>query len=222
LKEEFFLEIFDFKASVRTRKGNGAARVLRAEGRVPAVLYGPKTEPVTLSVDTKDLETVLKQGAAGQLLLNLIVENGETFNRPAMIKEVQRKPLSREFLHVDFYEIDMHRKIVVPIPVATTGKCKGVEAGGMLQIIRRELEVLCLPTQIPATIDIDITDLDMGESIHVEDIPLAGDLEVPHDVNFTVVTVLSPKAVEGPEALEGEEEAAAALGEEGPAAEAEA
>jgi large subunit ribosomal protein L25 len=216
------LEIFDFKASVRTRKGNGAARVLRAEGRVPAVLYGPKTEPVTLSVDTKDLETVLKQGAAGQLLLNLIVENGETFNRPAMIKEVQRKPLSREFLHVDFYEIDMHRKIVVPIPVATTGKCKGVEAGGMLQIIRRELEVLCLPTQIPATIDIDITDLDMGESIHVEDIPLAGDLEVPHDINFTVVTVLSPKAVEGPEALEGEEEAAAALGEEGPAAEAEA
>jgi large subunit ribosomal protein L25 len=216
------LEIFDFKASVRTRKGNGAARVLRAEGRVPAVLYGPKTEPVTLSVDTKDLETVLKQGAAGQLLLNLIVENGETFNRPAMIKEVQRKPLSREFLHVDFYEIDMHRKIVVPIPVATTGKCKGVEAGGTLQIIRRELEVLCLPTQIPATIDIDITDLDMGESIHVEDIPLAGDLEVPHDVNFTVVTVLSPKAVEGPEALEGEEEAAVAVGEEGLAAEAEA
>jgi large subunit ribosomal protein L25 len=216
------LEIFDFKASVRTRKGNGAARVLRAQGRVPAVLYGPKTEPVTLSVDTKDLETVLKQGAAGQLLLNLIVENGETFNRPAMIKEVQRKPLSREFLHVDFYEIDMHRKIVVPIPVATTGKCKGVEAGGTLQIIRRELEVLCLPTQIPATIDIDITDLGMGESIHVEDIPLAGDLEVPHDVNFTVVTVLSPKAVEGPEAIEGEEEAAAAVGEEGLAAEAEA
>ncbi|MFY9944158.1 MAG: 50S ribosomal protein L25 [Desulfobacterales bacterium] len=216
------MEIFDFKASVRTRKGNGAARVLRAQGRVPAVLYGPKAEPVTLSVDTKDLETVLKQGAAGQLLLNLIVENGETFNRPAMIKEVQRKPLSREFLHVDFYEIDMHRKIVVPIPVATTGKCKGVEAGGTLQIIRRELEVLCLPTQIPATIDIDITDLDMGESIHVEDIPLAGDLEVPHDVNFTVVTVLSPKAVEGPEALEGEEEAAVAVGEEGLAAEAEA
>lgn len=216
------MEIFDFKASVRTRKGNGAARVLRAQGRVPAVLYGPKAEPVTLSVVTKDLETVLKQGAAGQLLLNLIVENGETFNRPAMIKEVQRKPLSREFLHVDFYEIDMHRKIVVPIPVATTGKCKGVEAGGTLQIIRRELEVLCLPTQIPATIDIDITDLDMGESIHVEDIPLAGDLEVPHDVNFTVVTVLSPKAVEGPEAIEGEEEAAAAVGEEGLAAEAEA
>jgi large subunit ribosomal protein L25 len=216
------LEIFDFKASVRTRKGNGAAHVLRAQGRVPAVLYGPKAEPVTLSVDPKDLETVLKQGAAGQLLLNLIVENGETFNRPAMIKEVQRKPLSREFLHVDFYEIDMHRKIVVPIPVATTGKCKGVEAGGTLQIIRRDLEVLCLPTQIPATIDIDITDLDMGESIHVEDIPLAGDLEVPHDVNFTVVTVLSPKAVEGPEALEGEEEAAAAVGEEGLAAEAEA
>jgi large subunit ribosomal protein L25 len=143
--------------------------------------------------------------------LNLIVENGETSTRPAMIKEVQRSPLSRAFLHVDFYEIDMHRKIVVPIPVTTTGKCKGVEDGGMLQIIRRELEVLCLPTQIPAAIVIDITGLGMGESIHVEDIPLSGDLEVPHEVNFTVVTVLSPKAAEGREAVEGEEEEAEAV-----------
>jgi len=218
------LEIFDLKASLRTRTGDGPAHVLRGQGRVPAVLYGPKTQPVNLSVNTKELETVLKKGAAGQLLLNLIVENGETFNRPAMIKEVQRRPLSRDFLHVDFYEIDMHRKIVVPIPVATTGKSKGVEAGGMLQIIRRELEVLCLPTQIPAAIEIDITDLGIGESIHVEEIPLSGDLEVPHDVNFTVVTVLSPKAAEGPEVVEGEEEeeeeAEAAAGEA--AAEAEA
>lgn len=217
------MEIFDIKASLRTRTGNGPAHALRGQGRVPAVLYGPKTQPVNLSVDTKELETVLKKGAAGQLLLNLIVENGETFNRPAMIKEVQRRPLSRDFLHVDFYEIDMHRKIVVPIPVTTTGKCKGVEAGGMLQIIRRELEVLCLPTQIPDAIEIDITELGMGESIHVEEIPLPGDLEVPHDVNFTVVTVLSPKAAEGPEVEEGEEEeeeAEAAAGEA--AAEAEA
>ncbi|HSM75759.1 MAG TPA: 50S ribosomal protein L25 [Desulfobacterales bacterium] len=205
------MEIFDLKASTRTPTGNGPARVLRGQGRVPAVLYGPKTEPINLSVDTKDLETVLKKGAAGQLLLNLIVENGATSTRPAMIKEVQRSPLSRAFLHVDFYEIDMHRKIVVPIPVTTTGKCKGVEDGGMLQIIRRELEVLCLPTQIPAVIEIDITGLGMGESIHVEDIPLSGDLEVPHDVNFTVVTVLSPKAAEGREAVEGEEEEAEAV-----------
>jgi large subunit ribosomal protein L25 len=217
------LEIFDLKAGIRTRTGNGPAHVLRGQGRVPAVLYGPKTDPVNLSVDTKDLETVLKKGAAGQLLLNLIVENGETFNRTAMIKEVQRSPLSRAFLHVDFYEVDMHRKIVVPIPVTTTGKCKGVEDGGMLQIIRRELEVLCLPTQIPAAIEIDITGLGMGESIHVEDIPLSGDLEVPHDVNFTVVTVLSPKAAEGREALEGEEEeeeAEAVAGEAAAGAEA--
>jgi large subunit ribosomal protein L25 len=203
------LEIFDLKTNIRIRKGNGPARSLRREGRIPAVLYGPKTEPVNLSVAAKDLENVLKEGTAGQILLNLIVENGETFNRPAMIKEVQRNPLSRDFLHVDFYEIDMKRKIVVPIPVVTTGKSKGVEAGGMLQVIRRELEVLCMPSQIPDCIEIDITDLDMGDSIHVEDIPLQGDLEVVHDVNFTVATVLSPKAVEVEEELEGEEEEAA-------------
>ncbi|MGD8542645.1 MAG: 50S ribosomal protein L25, partial [Desulfobacteraceae bacterium] len=79
------MEIFDLKAGIRTRTGNGPAHVLRGQGRVPAVLYGPKTDPVNLSVDTKDLETVLKKGAAGQLLLNLIVENGETLNRTAMI-----------------------------------------------------------------------------------------------------------------------------------------
>lgn len=202
------MEIFDLKTNIRNRTGNGPARSLRREGRIPAVLYGSKTEPVSLSVNAKDLENVLKQGAAGQLLLNLIVENGETFNRPSMIKEIQRNPLSGDFLHVDFYEIDMKRKIVVPIQVVTTGISKGVEAGGMLQIIRRELEVLCLPTQIPEAIEIDITDLDMGDSIHVEEIPLAGDLEVVHDVNFTVATVLSPKAAEVEEVeLEGEEEA---------------
>jgi large subunit ribosomal protein L25 len=90
----------------------------------------------------------------------------------------------------------MDQKIKVMVPVVTTGKCVGVELGGMLQIIRRELEVFCLPDQIPENITIDITDLDIGDSFHVEDLQLEGDVEIPADVNFTILTVLSPKAEE--------------------------
>ena len=99
----------------------------------------------------------------------------------------------------------MDRKIRVRVPVTTRGKSNGVEMGGMLQIIRRELEVLCLPDDIPEVIEIDITELDMGESVHVEDIPLEGDVEIPHEVNFTVLTILSGRKVEEVVDEEGEE-----------------
>ena len=128
-----------------------------------------------------------------------------------MIKDLQIHPTTHEFIHIDFYEIDMKRKINVHIPVVTKGLSKGVELGGILQIIRRELEVLCLPTNIPENIEIDVTDLDMGDSVHVLDIPVEEDIEIPADVNFTVLTVLAPKV----EVEEEEEEEEALEGEEG-------
>ncbi len=120
-----------------------------------------------------------------------------------MIKELQAHPVSGNFIHIDFYEIDMKRQIKVMVPVITKGQAMGVENGGMLNIVRRELELLCLPGDIPEAVEIDITDLDIGDSIHLEDIPLGDNIEMAGDVNFTVVTVLSPKAEE--EAVEGEE-----------------
>jgi large subunit ribosomal protein L25 len=129
-----------------------------------------------------------------------------------MIKELQSHPVSGSFLHIDFYEIDLQRKINVMIPVVTKGVCKGVEVGGLLQIIRREVEVLCMPGDIPESIEIDITDLDIGDSVHVEEIPLGENVEIVSDMNFTLLTVVSPKIEEveeeEEEALEGEEEAA--------------
>ena len=119
-----------------------------------------------------------------------------------MIKEYQVHPVSRNYLHVDFYEIAMDRKIRVRVPVVTKGKPRGVELGGMLQVVRRDLEVLCLPQEVPEAIEVDVTELDIGDSIHVEKIPLEGDVEIPAEVNFTVVTILSPKV----EALPEEEE----------------
>lgn len=211
------MEQFELKAKIRKTIGNGPARTLRRDGRIPAVLYGPKTEPALLSVEIRDLEQIFKTGNVGQVLLNLVIQNGQESTRPAMIKELQAHPVSGNFLHIDFYEIDLERKIRVGVPIVTTGQPIGIENGGMLQIVRREIEVLCLPTQIPESIEVDVTDLDVGDSIHVEEIQVEGDAEIPADVNFTVITILAPKVEAEPEEEEEEldEEAAEAEGEEG-------
>jgi large subunit ribosomal protein L25 len=190
-----FLELHELKTNIRESTGNGYARALRRQGEMPAVVYGKGVEPVKVSVKTRDLELLLKKNRASQVLMNLIVGNTGT-PRSAMIKELQIDPVSRNFLHVDFYEVDMTEKITVKVPVAITGISKGVEFGGILQLIRKELEVMCLPQEIPDSIDIDVTDLDVGDSIHINDISAEGNTEFPSDVNFTVVTVVAPKREE--------------------------
>lgn len=196
------MEFIELKANVRTTTGKGPARALRRAGKVPAVLYGPKADTVLLSVGFIDVEQALKKSAIGQVFVNLVIQNGNITARHAMIKELQIHPVSRNYLHVDFYEIAMDRKIRVRVPVVTKGKPRGVELGGMLQVVRRELEVLCLPQEVPEAIEVDVTELDIGDSIHVEEIPLEGDVEILAEVNFTVVTILTPKV----EALPEEEE----------------
>ena len=202
------MDLIELKANIRTAVGNGPARRLRQAGQIPAVFYGPETEPILLSVYNSDLEQVLKKSRIGQVLLNLVIKDGDTFAKTVMVKELQIHPVSRNFLHIDFYEIAMDRKIRVKVPVVTTGKTKGVELGGILQIIRRELEVLCLPLETPQSIEIDITDLDMGDSIHIGEISPEGDIEFLEDANRTVVTVLSPKIEVEEEPIEEEEEEA--------------
>jgi large subunit ribosomal protein L25 len=211
------LELIELKTNIRTTTGNGPARRLRQKGQIPAVLYGPGTESVLLSVNISDIDMVLKKGRIGQVLLNLVIpNNGETSTKTVMVKEMQLHPVSRNFLHIDFYEVAMDRKIMVNVPVTTTGKAKGVEVGGILQIIRRELEVQCFPLDVPESIEIDITDLDIGDSIHVGDISRQSEIEFLGDENFTVVTIVTPKIEEEEEPVEEEEEEGeAAIAEEG-------
>ena len=215
------MELLELKTNLRSSVGSSPARELRRKGKIPAVLYGPETEPILLSVNIIDLEQAMQKGTSSQVLFSLAIQNGKTNKKTVMIKELQIPPVSRNFLHVDFYEIDMNRKINVKVPVTIKGKSKGIELGGTLQIVRRELEVLCLPLKVPESIEVDITDLDIGESVHVDEIPIEGDIEIPFDINFTVVTMLSPKFEEEPEELEEELEEAeeaeeAAAGEETP------
>jgi large subunit ribosomal protein L25 len=212
------LKQLELTATLRTDIGNGPARQLRMQGKMPAVLYGPKTEPILLTVDIKELETALKEGSLAQSIFNLSVDGSKKKASAVMIRELQRHPVSGNFLHADFYEIDMKQKIAVMVPVTPVGKSKGVEMGGLLQVIRRDIEVLCLPTEIPESFEIDITDMEIGDSLHVDEITTTENVEIPYDVNFTVLTVVSPKIEEEPEE---EEEAEVEEGEEGAAEESE-
>ncbi len=206
------MEFLELKVNKRKSVGNGPARALRRQKKTPAVLYGPQTESILLSVNNVDLKNAIKKSKGGQVFINLMIQNGKAVNHYAMIKELQTHPVSDDFIHVDFYEIALERKIKVKVPVVAKGKSKGVELGGILQVVRRELELSCLPAQIPDAIEIDITDLDIGDSVHVEEIHLEGDIEIDTDVNFTVVTVLTPKVEE--EVEEAEEEAEAEISDE--------
>jgi len=209
------LESIQLKAKVRKSAGNSPSRVLRRGGEVPAVIYGPGKDSVLLSVSVKDLENIFKKTNVGQAIFSLEIQNGVVSTRTAMIKELQIHPVSRKYLHVDFYEIAMDRKIKVKVPVVTHGIAKGIDFGGMLQVISREIEVLCLPLRIPKSIEIDITELNVGDAVHVRDIALPEDVEISADVNYTVVTVLATKVEEKvAEEEEVEEEAAAPVKEE--------
>jgi large subunit ribosomal protein L25 len=185
---------------------------------VPAILYGPKRDSLPLTVSPLDLDRIYKTSSSEQVILNLVIENGGTQNVTAMVKEVQAAPVTRQYLHIDFYEISLDEEIVVSIPVVVTGKSMGVERGGFLQIVRYELEVSCLPTDMPDNIQVDVTDLDIGDAVHVEDLTVIDKVKLLADPGLTVVTVVAPTMEE--EELPEEEEIEEAEEVEGEEAEA--
>lgn len=206
------MELSELNADIRQKIGNGPARRLRQDGKIPAILYGPGTQPVPLSIDVKGFEQALKKSKTrmGQSVFNLAIQGEATTNRCAMVKELQRHPLTGAFLHADFYEIAMDRKVNVKVPVVAKGIPKGIDLGGMLQIIRREIGLRCFPNEIPETIEIDVTELNVGDAIHVKDLRPEGNIEIAEDGDFTVLTVLGKKGEKEEAAVEGEGEEAAA------------
>ncbi len=205
------MRTIELLAVTRDRLGNNPCRALRREGFVPAVLYGQGKEALSLSVGLKDFETLLKKAGAEHVIVNLKITGGVSIERPAIIKELQKHPLSRAFIHADFQEIELGKAIHMKVPVSLTGKCKGVELGGMVNLIRRELTVVCLPADVPASVSIDITDLDVGEALHLHDIRLPEGIRfADSSVNFTVVTVVPPESAAPVKTEEAAAEAAPA------------
>jgi large subunit ribosomal protein L25 len=177
---------------------------------IPAVFYGPEADPVLLSLKSVDLEKLIKTGAGENVLIDLAIETDKsTLSHTAMLKEIQLDPVKQTILHVDLYEISMDKKIQVEVPITLTGTALGVsEEGGILQQVSRTLEISCLPNNIPDAFELDVTDLKIGDSLHVSDLKIPQDIEVLVEEELTVATVVPPTKVEEiePEVPEEEEE----------------
>ncbi len=205
-------------ADERDATGKGAARRLRAAGRIPAVLYGRGTASKSISIDPGALLRLLHGSGGGMnTLIELSVEGA---TRTVLVKELQRDPVNGRPVHTDFYLVDLDKTVEVAVPIRLVGKAPGVELGGILDHPLRELELECLPRAIPESVDVDVSALEVGDSIHVRDLELPGGVSVQTDLNQAVASVITPVIVEEPVAEEEleDEEAAAAEGEEGEAA----
>ena len=207
-------------ATSRTEKGKGVAKRLRMEGKLPAVVYGHKTAPIALTIDAKQLLNLIVEGKSEHKLFGLSIEgNGKPLEKTVMIKELQIHPLKRTFLHVDFFEVAMDEELTLSLALKLVGEAPGVEMGGILQQVRREIEIKCLPSQIPDSVEIDVSALNIGDSVHLNDVQLPEGIKVLDDADLTIVTVLAPTVEKevAPEEVEGElaeEEAAAEEGAE--------
>ncbi|MBT8406309.1 MAG: 50S ribosomal protein L25/general stress protein Ctc [Deltaproteobacteria bacterium] len=197
-------------AQSRTETGKGVARSLRRQALIPAVFYGPEVDPVPLNLQSRDLEPLITTGAGENILIDLNIEDGKsTRSHRAMIKEIQVDPVKQNILHVDLYAISMDKKISVEVPIMLTGTALGVsEEGGILQQVSRTLEVSCLPDRIPDAFELEVTDLAIGDSLHVSDLEIPEGIDVLVEEQLTIASVVPPTAVEEiePEVLEEEEE----------------
>jgi len=179
-------------AEPRSATGKGANRKLRVAGRIPAVIYGKGRDALSVALDPKALETLLhKSGAGLNTLIDLSV-SGRTDT--VLVKELQRHPVYGSYVHVDFFQVDLTQTITVSVPIHFTGKARGVEFGGILDHPLREIEVECLPRAIPEFVEVDVSGLEIGQSIHVRDLRLPDGVEVKTDPELPVASVVLPAA----------------------------
>lgn len=198
---------YNLAASVRTGTGKEAARRIRTTKHIPAVFYGPRTAPVHLTVNTGDLQGVLKQTTRDSAIIKLemISEGGGAQNATVMIKELQVDPLRGDYLHADFYEISMDKEITADLGVNLVGEPVGVTNGGILQTIRREITITCLPDKLIDWLDVDVSGLDVGDAVHVEDITFPEGIVPQVEGHLTVAVVAAP-TIEAEAEEEAEEE----------------
>jgi large subunit ribosomal protein L25 len=182
------------EVSRREQAGKSIARKLRAEGRVPAVVYGAHKEPVAISVDRKAVTDLISKSEHGVRSIFLLKMAGSDQQRHAMIKDMQINPLNRKMEHIDFVRVLMDEVVRVTVPVHVTGTAPGVKAGGMLDTQIRDLHIECLPNAIPDSIEVDISGLEMHTFIRVSELKLPEGVKVLDDPERVVVGVTHIKA----------------------------
>jgi len=190
------MAIVILKSTRRDEAGKGVARRLRQAGSVPAIYYGRGEEPVALSVHAKELEALLHGSAGANVIVDLKVEGAAAADRKAILREIQRHPVRGTILHVDLQHISLSERITVEVPVVLVGVPTGVkDGGGILEHLLREVEVECLPTEIPEKFSVDVSHLSIGDSVHVSDLVI-GNVEVRTEAERTVATVVPPTVLE--------------------------
>ena len=198
-------EQLTLSAETRERAGTGASRAMRREGRVPAVIYGAKEDPVSIHVEEKALVKMLSTGHFMNSVV--MVEIGGNANR-TLPKDVQFHPVTDRPIHVDFLRISEHSKVHVNVPVRFVNDeaAPGIKRGGVLNVVRHELELICDASRMPDDIVIDLTGYDIGDSIHISAVSLPeGSVSAIEDRDFTIATIVAPSGLKAEE----EEEAAA-------------
>ena len=191
-------------ARTRQSKGKGAAKKLRRNKQIPAIFYGPNAQPVMLAVDYPELEGIMRQSAGENIVLDLRVQSDDgTETWSAILKELQIDPTKDTYLHADFYEISMDKEITVHVPISLINIPVGVEDGGILQHVKRELTVSCLPDKLPDVLELDVSKLEIGGSLHVRDIGLPEGITSLDEDHLTVAVLAAPTVM--PEEVEEEE-----------------
>ena len=193
-------------AEIRDKSGKGYSRRLRSQGMVPAVLYGQDIENLTLTVNAKDLKKIIKNHGRN-VLINLKVNDNEN---TVMLREIQKSIIKDDIIHADFFKISLKEKIEVTVPIVLLGDAVGIKDGGILQNQPESCQLLP-PTEIPDTIEIDISNLEFGEAVAVKDVEVAPEIELLNDPDEIIASVIAPME---------EEEEKAVLEEEGVEAEA--
>jgi large subunit ribosomal protein L25 len=184
------MERITIHAEKREEKGKGAARSLRRQAMIPAILYrGGGSLPIKLP--KKEITQFINSTAGQQIMVNLQFADGES--KLALMKEYQVDPTQRELLHADFFEISLTEKVKISVQISTTGEPVGVKRdGGLLQHVLREIEIECLPDKIPGKMKIDISGLEIGQALHVSDLSLSEDIKVLTDLDEVIVNIIAP------------------------------
>lgn len=177
-------------AQPRSDRGTGVARKLRQSGRVPGVIYGHSRQPQSLSIETRELEKLLDHISAASTVIDLTIDG--TTSR-TLIREIQRHPFKKMILHVDFQELVKGEKVTVDIPLVFIGTPQGVKDGGILDQVMHEITVHCDPADMPNHIDVDVSELLIGHSIHISELKVPAGVEVQDDEEATVCTVAPPR-----------------------------
>ena len=204
------MDAISLQADARTDFGKGAARKLRRTGRIPALVYRGGDQPTHITLDPKELKLIFQRSGNPNTVLAIEVD-GATHN--CLLTATQKHPLSRDLLHADFYAVVEGQEVTVNVPVFPVGKAAGAVVGGIVQYIRRTVPVTCLPKDIPALIEIDVTAMELNDFIKVSQvvIPDACRIDFKHDYNVLSCKgrkiELEPELEEGEEGEEGEGEA---------------